>query len=101
MLILLFLQLSFAQKMAPEFIQIQNISVSPKCQKEKCEALKKRETSIAPSFNPAYTLCEKAGGSYEIITYPNYDEDGLCSFDDGSYILAWDLFKLDSSKAQE
>lgn len=86
-----------------EFSQIQKSRVSSHCQKE-CLALKDYSLKIKDfqrrGGNPASEFCQHIGGNDLIASHPNLDQDSICLFRDGSYILSWDLYRR-NQKAQK
>lgn len=85
------------------FIEINKLRVSSSCQKE-CLALKDY-SSKAQSFkwkmgNPASEFCLHVGGTDQILSYPNLDQDSVCLFSDGSYIISWDLYRKNQKAAK-
>lgn len=68
--------------------------VSSHCLKE-CLALKNPQISagISSAANPATEFCQKAQGTYKVVTDQSGLPESLCIFSDGSYIKAWDYYK--------
>lgn len=78
------------------FIEIKEMRVSSSCKKE-CLALKDYSNKVKDfkwkKGNPASEFCLHVGGTDQILSYPNLDQDSACLFNDGSYILSWDLYR--------
>ena len=78
--------------------------VSESCLKKDCLALKQGDSKVLrdPSNQftgqPAAQFCIENDGKYVVGKYESGDEDGLCIFNDKSYILGWDYYKNNRGK---
>lgn len=78
-----------------KFKEIAGNRVSLNCEKS-CQALADYSLKVKDfkrsMGNPASEFCLHVGGLDHTASHPNLDQDSLCLFKDGSYILSWDLF---------
>lgn len=90
------LELKTQENTVLKFINKGELRVSEHCQKE-CQALKDYQTQWKTfkrkQGNPASEFCFHVGGIDKIVSHPNLDQDSVCVFKDGSYILSWDLWR--------
>lgn len=90
------LELKGQQGKSYTLLKVKEWRVSSSCQKE-CLALKDYTSSFKDferkKGNPASEFCNHVGGTDNIVSHPNLDQDSICLFSDGSYILSWDLFR--------
>lgn len=88
-------------------VKVNEWKVSESCLKS-CLALKpvkpqvvKQESKSKFLEHPAASFCESQKGKYVTAQYQNGDEDGLCVFEDGSYILGWDYYQKNQPKGKK
>lgn len=90
------LELKTQEKTVLKFITKGEARVSEQCQKE-CLALRDYQPQHKnfkwKGANPASEFCFHVGGTDQIASHPNLDQDSVCVFKDGSYILSWDLYR--------
>lgn len=95
------LELKTQEKTVLKFIEKDKWRVSAHCEKE-CLALKDYQSKWK-SFkrgkgNPASEFCFHVGGIDKVASYENLDQDGVCIFKDGSFIISWDLYRKNVRK---
>jgi putative hemolysin len=83
------------------------LDVAP-CRQSRCLAVRvlqasrswsKRRLALDGGRNPAGALCEALGGEAEVLYTLQKAEISVCAFEDGSKVLAWDLYNAHFSAA--
>lgn len=79
------------------------ISDSEACRKKTCEAARIAQSRFTPKSkiavskggaNPSAQVCMNYGGKHLVYYLKNKNEISICEFKDKSFMLGWDLVKL-------